>query len=120
MDWKDWVDRVYEAVDRKSAEDYVAFLTDDASFRFGNADPVKGREAVREAVAGFFGSITGLRHTFTGKWKVEEAIILQGEVEYTRLDGGAVNLPFATINGMEGGLARRIEIYIDPGPLFAP
>jgi hypothetical protein len=53
----DWLQPLFAAVDRRDAEAFVTFLTDDAVFRFGNAEGVAGRTAIREAVDGFFQSI---------------------------------------------------------------
>lgn len=119
MDLKSWIGKVYEAVDRKSATGYAAFLTEDVVFRYANNDPVKGRDEVVAMLEPFFAGIAALRHSFTGTWETDDAIILQGDVDYTRLDGNVVTLPFVTINRMDGDLARQVDVLIDAGPLFA-
>ena len=52
----------FASIDSFDPAEFVAHLTPDAVFRFANADPIKGREAVQEAVAGFFSTVGGLTH----------------------------------------------------------
>ena len=56
------VTSTFADIDSFDPDRFVTNLTPDAVFRFGNADPVIGRAAVRDAVAGFFTTIDGLTH----------------------------------------------------------
>ena len=47
---------IFADIDAFDPDKFVAHLTPDAKFRFANPDPVTGRAAVKEAVAGFFSS----------------------------------------------------------------
>ena len=87
---------MFAAIDRKDSTVFVGYLTDDAVFRFGSAPAVRGRDAIREAVDGFF----------------------EGEVTYTRLDGTSVTLPFADVFEYEGDQIAEYKIYIDIAPLY--
>ena len=71
---------------------FVAHLTPEATFRFANADPVTGRAAVKEAVAGFFSSIAGLTHHILNVYEVGDIVIAQIDVEYRRHDGKSVTV----------------------------
>ena len=53
---------IFADIDSFDVDRFVAHLTPDVTFRFGNADPIHGRDAVREAVLGFWGTIDGLTH----------------------------------------------------------
>ena len=66
------VTRLFQGIDNRDTEAFLAFLSDDVLFRFGNADPVSGKAAVGEAVGGFFGSVKGIRHNWlqAGKRRV--------------------------------------------------
>jgi len=88
-------------------------------FRFGNGEPVTGRAAVREAVAGFFSSIDGLTHHVLNSWEVGDVAIVWAEVEYRRKDGKHVTVPNSDILVFEGDLVRDWQIYIDLAPVFA-
>ena len=54
---------LFADIDAFDPDKFVAHLTPDGKFRFANADPVIGRDAVKEAVAGFFSTIDGLTLT---------------------------------------------------------
>jgi hypothetical protein len=43
---------LFAAIDAKDTERFLGFLTDEASFRFGSAQAVQGREAIHRAVDG--------------------------------------------------------------------
>lgn len=113
------VRQVFADIDTLDADKFVAHLTPDAVFRFGNADPITGREAVREAVAQFFATIDGLTHHIKNVWEVGDTIIAQIDVEYRRRDGRTVILPNADILTYDGELASDWRIYIDLAPLYA-
>jgi ketosteroid isomerase-like protein len=111
---------LFRAIDAMDADRFVSFLAEDAVFRFGNGPEEKGREAIRETVAGFFGLISGLRHRLLGTWAHPDAVICRGEVTYRRKDGSEVTLPFADVLGIRGGEIGEYLIYMDVTPLFVP
>ena len=111
---------VFADIDAFDPDKFVAHLTPDARFRFGNADPVTGRAAVKEAVAGFFSTIDGLTHHILNSWDSGDTTIVQIDVEYKRKDGKTVTTPNADILVFDGDLVRDWQIYIDVAPVFAP
>ena len=124
-----WARRLYhESVDRKDAAGFAAAFTPDAWLRFGNNDRLVGREAIREAIAGFFTAMAALEHTPRNAWLQGDTLILEAEVTYTRHDGRLVTVPAVTIYrlaslgvpGESDPLADQCRIYVDLAPLFAP
>jgi ketosteroid isomerase-like protein len=112
------VAKAFADIDAFDPDKFVAHLTPDAKFRFGNADPVTGRAAVREAVAGFFSTIDGLTHHIKNIWEFEDTVIVQIDVEYLRKDGKSVITPNADILIYDGDLVRDWQIYIDVAPVY--
>jgi ketosteroid isomerase-like protein len=110
---------IFADIDSFDPDRFVAHLAPDAMFRFANANPALGREAIREAVAGFFTTIDGLRHYVLNTWEIGDTVIVQAEVEYTRKDGKSVTIPNADILLFDGDLVRDWQIYIDLAPLYA-
>ena len=53
---------LFAAIDARDGAAFVAYLTENAVFRFGSAPPVQGRDAIRAAVDGFFTTIAGCSH----------------------------------------------------------
>ncbi len=113
------VARVFADIDAFDPDKFVAHLTPDVRFRFANAEPAIGREAVREAVAGFFATIDGLAHYIKNIWEFGETVIVQIDVEYLRKDGKTVTVPNADILIYDGDLVRDWQIYIDVTPVYA-
>lgn len=116
----EWIPALFASIDARDAGRFVEFLADDARFRFGNLPAVAGRAAIRATVAEFFAGIAACRHQLHAVWSPPGHAIVQGEVAYTRLDGGVVTVPFVNVLGLDGGLVRDYLIYVDATPLFAP
>ena len=115
-----WVPRLFAAIDSKDADAFVAFLSEDAVFAFGNLPPVSGKAAIREMLTGFFGSIRALHHEVTDTWTLPDVFVAIGQVTYTRHDGSALSVPFADVLRMKKGLVREYLIYVDASRLYAP
>jgi len=114
-----WLEDLFASIDGMDTDRFLRFLTDDAVFRFGSAPPVEGRESIREAVDGFFATIAASKHELQMIMADNGTLVCEGEVTYTRHDGGQVTLPFANIFRMEGEFVSHYKIYADAGPLYA-
>ncbi len=113
------LEALFTAIDAKDAAAFADFLTEDASFRFGSAPAAKGRQAIIEAVTGFFDSLAGLSHVLTAVATRGDTLFCEGETTYTRHDGKAVVVPFADVFDYEGDKIADYRIYADLAPLFA-
>jgi ketosteroid isomerase-like protein len=85
-----WIADLFRAIDDRDAERFAAFLTDDATFQLATAAPAVGREAIRGAVARFFGSIRALRNDLSEAWDHPAGILVLGKTR-TRVSTGAVS-----------------------------
>lgn len=112
---------IFAAIDAFDPDKFVAHLTEDVVFRFGNADPAIGRQAVKEGVAGFFSSIAGLTHHIQDVWEVDaETTVARIDVEYRRQDGETVYTPNVDVLKWTGDLVSDWQIFIDVAPVYAP
>jgi ketosteroid isomerase-like protein len=114
------VNEIFADIDSMIADKFLAHLTEDVVFRFGNGDPVVGHTAVREAVNGFWTTINGMHHHLVKSYDVGDTTIAQLDVEYERLDGKSVTVPNADVLIFEGDRVKNWQIYIDLAPVFAP
>jgi uncharacterized protein (TIGR02246 family) len=115
--------RVFETVDKMDAAGFAAYFTPDGSFRFGNAEPAIGRDAIEQAATGFFATIGGLRHrligVWVGSWERGAVRSVEAEVTYTRNDGSqTAPLPVTSTLRMKGDLIHDLRIFMDVSPLF--
>jgi ketosteroid isomerase-like protein len=116
------VTRVFEAIDEMKAEAYASYFAEDASFRFGNAEPIVGRQTIRDAMVVFFSTIKGLRHEVVGVWEGEwaqgDVYSVETEVTYTRTDDEVVSLPATSTMRMNDDLIQDWRIFADISPVY--
>jgi ketosteroid isomerase-like protein len=115
-----WLKDTYAHVDALDVEGFVSRLSEDVTFRFGNAPQTTGREAVREGLAQFFSTIKGMRHHFLQVWEAGDSYSLVLDVDYTRKDEAVVTVPVVTVCRRNGDLVDHMQIVIDLAPVFAP
>jgi hypothetical protein len=113
-----WVSDLYAPVDALSIDGFLEHLTDDVSFRFGNAEPSVGHEAVSEGLTQFYGLIKGMKHNFLEVWENGDNAVLVLDVDYTRLGGDLVRIPAVTLVHRRDGLVDNMQIFIDVAPLM--
>jgi len=117
---KDSLDDLFAAIDARDTERFFGFLTTEASFRFGSAPPVQGREAIHSAVDGFFSTIAGLSHKLARVVSQDDVVVCEGEVTYTRHDATEITLPFINVFEFDDDLISGYKIYMDVAPLYDP
>jgi hypothetical protein len=110
---------ILASVDGKDADAFSSYFVDDGVFRFGSQEAVKGRQAVRDYVAGFFGTVAALEHKVSETWEGDGSLVCRGDATYTRHDGARVTVPFTNILKLEGNRIRDYLVYVDPTPLTA-
>ena len=110
---------MFEPADRLDVDGWCSHLSENVHFRFGNAEPLDGRDAVREAVRQFFATLKGLRHEIVSDWTVDDRVIQQLLVTYTRPDDSQVSVPAVNILRVKDELIADYQIYVDLTPLYA-
>lgn len=110
---------LFRSIDSSDANAFASFLTEDVVLQFGNAEPIQGRDLVRDVIAGFFDSIHGLKHQLHAHWLQDDALICNGSVTYTRHDGSTLQVPFANILMRKGDLISKYMIYVDTSQLYS-
>jgi ketosteroid isomerase-like protein len=116
---KELIGNLFAAIDRQDTEAFLSSIAPEATFRFGSAPPVAGHDAIGAAVGGFFGTIAGLSHTLKRTISSGSALLIEGDVTYTRHDNSEVTLPFVNVLDIADDLIADYKIYIDIGPLYA-
>lgn len=117
----DWITDYYADVDALRLESYLDRHTDDAEVVFGNNPPAVGRQAIGEAIGGFWSMIGGLRHERRNLWFVDDGAtaVLEVLVHYTTKGGAEVSLPCVSLlDRAADGKVRSLRVHIDLAPLF--
>lgn len=112
-------EQLFADIDSMEPERFAAHLAEDVTMRFGNAEPIRGRDAVRDAWAAFCEELGGVRHELIARWELDDAAIVEATVTYTRRDQSQVTVPVVTIYREHDGQINDYRIYIDLAPLFA-
>lgn len=112
-------EQLFADIDSMEPERFAAHLAEDVTMRFGNAPPVHGREAVRDAWAAFCQDVKGVSHDLGQRWTIDNATIVEAAVTYTRPDDSQVTVPVVTIYRERDGEINDYRIYIDLAPLAA-
>src|SRR5579875_2006852 len=112
-------EQLFADIDSMEPDRFAAHLAADVTMRFSNADPIQGRDVVRDAWATFCRDINGVEHELIEQWKVDSATIVEANVTYTRDDERQVTVPVVTIYRERNGEIHDYRIYIDLAPLFA-
>jgi len=112
-------DTLFADIDTMDPDRFAAHLAPDAVMRFGNAEPVRGRDATRDTWAGFCETVDGVSHEIVEQWRPGPATIVESNVTYTRKDASRVTVPVVTIYREDGDLISDYRVFIDLAPLFA-
>jgi limonene-1,2-epoxide hydrolase len=112
-------EQLFSDIDSMEPERFTAHLSRDVTMRFGNAEPIHGREAVRDAWAAFCRDLKGVEHDLVEQWTIDNATIVEATVTYTRNDDSKVSVPVVTIYRTRDDEIDDYRIYIDLAPLFA-
>lgn len=114
----EWVRGLMDRIDARDTNGWIEYLNDDARFCFGNAPAVVGKSAIHDAVNAFFSTLSAVKHDIAEIWTLPGAVIFRGKVEYTRVDGRNLTVPFANVLKLDdGGLIREYLIYADTSEL---
>jgi limonene-1,2-epoxide hydrolase len=110
---------LFDDIDSMEPDRFAQHLSEDVVMRFGNAEPVHGRAAVRAAWASFCEGLSGVEHDVVEQWSVAPATIVEAQVTYTRKDDSRVTVPVVTIYRASADLIEDYRIFIDLAPLLA-
>jgi ketosteroid isomerase-like protein len=112
------LNELFAAIDRRDAAAFAAFISPGGVFRFAGQTPVVGRDAVEAAVGAFFAAIGGIRHEVERSWALPGALVCEGRVTYTRLDGSTLEVPFANVLTLADDLIGEYLVFVDAHALF--
>ena len=116
----DWLRDMYDTIDAKDLDGFIDALHDDVVVVFANNPPAVGKDQVRGAIGGFFGTIATMSHNFSNVFTDGDTTILEAVIAYGRLDGPVVDVPCVSILHRDGALVDGLRIYLDLTPVFAP
>ena len=117
----DWITDYYTDVDGMNLQGFVDRHTDDAVVQFANFPHSVGKEAIGEAIGGFWSTIGGMRHERRNLWVVDNGrtAVLEVLVHYSTKGGAEVVVPCVSIlDQAPDGKVSSLRVHIDLAPLF--
>jgi hypothetical protein len=116
----DLTERVFSTVDAARPDAIADLFASNGRFRFGNDEPLVGRDAVAAGLAGFLASIAGLHHKLVNVWRLGPETIAETDVTYQRHDGHSVVVPVVSIWRTDTtGLIADYRVFGDLTPVYA-
>ncbi len=114
-----WIAAYFAEVDRMDPDGLMAWYAEDCSFRFASQPRVEGKAAIRQVLAGFYGSIRSMRHHRTGVWVDADAPsgVWEADVTFVMPDGRPVSVPAVSVLRLRGGLVHDFRFVMDASAL---
>ena len=110
---------MFRAADALDVDGYVGYLAPGVRFRFGNADPLTGREAVRMQWPSSSRPSSGLKHTILREWRADDMIIQNSTSPTPAMTATRHAFPRSTSSGSAMASLPITEIYVDLAPVYA-
>ena len=106
------VSEFIQAWSRLDPEELAEYFTEDAVYHNMPADPVEGRDTIREFIAGFSADWTEtdweIRHLVS-----EGDVVIAERVDRIRTEDGSVDLPVVGVFELDDGEIARWRDYFD-------
>lgn len=114
----DWIAEYFAMVDTRDLDEFLTWYADDASFRFANQPPAKGKAAIRAALEQFYAQITSMRHERTGLWSDADSGAFEAIAHFENKSGETFDLPAVSTLRVRDGLIHDFRFVMDAGPLL--
>ena len=109
--------RMYESF---NVPGFLACLSDDAVYRFGNYPPATGKEAIEATIkASHREQITGISFEIKTTYEQDDAVVVELAVNYNMVSGKTITLPCLDIFRFDGDKVKAMLVFMDESPLFA-
>lgn len=114
-----WIADYFAEVDRMDPDGLLRWYAEDAAFRFASQPRATGKPAIRQVLAGFYGSIRAMRHHRTGVWvdTAAQSGVWEAEVAFTMADGREMAVPAVSVLRLRDGLVHDFRFVMDASPL---
>ena len=115
-----WGHRFFQMVDRKNADEYSTYFTEDGEVIFGNDAPISGKETIRQGLTKFYAGLDSMHHQIEHLWVPAANTVVNRAVAHYVLTGGKhVDVPVVTVIDVAPGteLVQKVQFYMDMTPL---
>ncbi len=110
---KNFVKELYKNVDALNLDFLDKVLDKDVVFNFSNSHSIQGKENVLKSNSSFFSSIKAMKHAIEDIYKIDNTLICNGSVNYTRHNNSKHMVKFATILKIDNDKIINYKIFAD-------
>ncbi|MEM9366643.1 MAG: nuclear transport factor 2 family protein [Planctomycetota bacterium] len=107
------------AIDTMVTDNVLAYLSDDCMLQAGNANPITGKEAIKDVFENLYASIRAIHHQIDDHFSAGDKVVYRGTVTYRRKDDSMLTVPFCDVFRIKDDKICEYFIYIDWHELFA-
>ena len=98
------------ALDSFDAAGIASYYAKDAVARVAGASPIRGRDAIRQSLARFLGTVESTRHTHVMLWIGDDVSVLEADVTLTLTDRSVVTLPVTYVHHWRDEMIEAAEV----------
>ena len=113
-----WMTAYFAMVDTRDVDEFLTWYHDDASFRFANQPPARGKDAIRQVLEQFYRSITSMRHEKTGCWADADSGAFEAIAHFVTTEGVTADLPAVSTLRVRDGLVHEFRFVMDATPIL--
>jgi SnoaL-like domain len=103
-------------VDAGDAAGFASWFADGATYTFGNAEPLVGRNAIEAATAGAAGALPWVRHEVDQVAEVGDQLFCRFTINTESPDGAPLALPCVTVIWLDGDQVVDYRVHMDLSP----
>ena len=108
--------RILRAADT-DVDAFFDLFTEDALFRLGNNQLLRGIDEIKAWVGEYLGSVASIAHDIREQWTVGDTSIVRLDVTYGMANGAGFTLPAAVYGKSRDGKIAEYLIFMDPSPV---
>jgi uncharacterized protein (TIGR02246 family) len=108
------------AADAGDGTTFASYFSADATFRFGNQDPLTGRAAIAASTEATVDAIWPVRHVVDQVARIDNQLYCRFTIIATPPDDTQQELPCVTVAELHDGKITDYRVHMDIGPALRP
>ena len=108
------------AADAADGARFASFFSTDANFRFGNAKPLVGREAIAASTEATVDAIWPTQHRVDQVAEIGDQLFCRFTILVAPPDGAELELPCVTVVRLADGFIVDYRVHMDIAPALRP
>lgn len=111
---------IFAAADTRNPAEFVSHLSEDVSFRYGNAPAITGPAAVSQALSMLFDLVKTMRHDLVGIHACGDIWAVETVANYVDRFGRSFAFPACNLMTVRDGKVCDYRIFVDNSAMFVP